>query len=55
MIVGAQSPFRAMMDGRTPTVQEKIAAARAKREERMKVVEKIMSKPSRKDVSRPRG
>jgi hypothetical protein len=43
------------LNGRTLSVQEKVAAARAKRAEQEKAAEKIMSKPKRKDTNRPRG
>jgi len=43
------------LNGRTLSVPEKLAAARAMRSEQKKAAEKILSMPKRKDTNRPHG
>ncbi len=50
-----KSYIQQQLNGQASSVQEKVAAARAKRAEKKKAAEKILSKPKRKDTNRPRG
>lgn len=50
-----QSWNRQQLDGQPLPAPDKLAAARARRDERKKVAEQILSKPKRKDTNKPRG
>lgn len=49
------TPEQRMLADQSKTVAERIAEARAKRQQREDLAAKILSKPKRKDTNGPRG